>query len=249
MLKLMKYEFVHSYRTFLISFVAFLAGCVMLPFVMDGFLSQIPAVSVIFGLGFSFLIIGIILALIISIFINYDRSMFKRPGYLTLTLPVTTTELILSKVLTTIIWLILAMLVLFGGCLLMMLVIAVKEGFFDFPEFIKNMRSLFNQFIDYMMNEPVDLFGNILFGLGDLLIVVSGIYFTLTIVHTKWFRKHQVVLGIIFYIVLNLVIGWITSLLFGNHGTIIMYAFYYLVVGSLLTLATIYAIDHYIEIE
>ena len=84
---------------------------------MDGFLTSIPIVSVVFGLGFSFLIIGILFALFISIFVNYDRSMFKRPGYLTLTLPVSTTELILSKVLTTMIWLIIAMFVMVVGIL------------------------------------------------------------------------------------------------------------------------------------
>ena len=81
MLKLMKYEFIHSMRTFFIAFVVFLAGCILLPFFMDGFLTSLPIVSVVFGLGFSFLIIGILFALFISIFVNYDRSMFKRPGY------------------------------------------------------------------------------------------------------------------------------------------------------------------------
>ena len=131
MLKLMKYEFIHSMRTFFIAFVVFLAGCILLPFFMDGFLTSLPIVSVVFGLGFSFLIIGILFALFISIFVNYDRSMFKRPGYLTLTLPVSTTELILSKVLTTMIWLIIAMFVMVLGFSMMAVVVSVRENAFN----------------------------------------------------------------------------------------------------------------------
>ena len=48
MLKLMKYEFIHSMRTFFIAFVVFLAGCILLPFFMDGFLTSLPIVSVVF---------------------------------------------------------------------------------------------------------------------------------------------------------------------------------------------------------
>ena len=42
---------------------------------------------------------AIIISTAINIALNYRNSMFKRPGYLTLTLPVTTHQLILSKVL------------------------------------------------------------------------------------------------------------------------------------------------------
>lgn len=37
MLKLMKYEFIHSMRTFFIAFVVFLAGCILLPFLWMDF--------------------------------------------------------------------------------------------------------------------------------------------------------------------------------------------------------------------
>lgn len=260
MLKLMKYEFIHSYRTFLISFVAFIVGCVMLPFFMDGFLSQVPVLSIVFAIGFSFLLIAILLALFISIFINYDRSMFKRPGYLTLTLPVSTPELILSKVLTSIVWLIISMLVLFVGCLLMVLVMTIKEHTFEFSSFMSEFYRFGVSFMEYLTQEPLNFFGNLIFGLGNLLLLVSGIYFSMTIVHTKWFRRHQIVLGIVFYIVLNLIIGWISTVLFGDRYMLGMgigeeaqiiwiHGLYYLVIGALLTIGTIYTIDHHIEIE
>ena len=68
--------------------------------------------------------------------------MFKRPGYLTLTLPVSTTELILSKVLTTMIWLIIAMFVMVLGFSMMAVVVSVRENAFNLSSFFEFFRML-----------------------------------------------------------------------------------------------------------
>lgn len=260
MLKLMKYEFIHSMRTFFIAFVVFLVGCALLPFFMDGFLTSLPIVSVVFGLGFSFLIIGILFALFISIFVNYDRSMFKRPGYLTLTLPVSTTELILSKVLTTMIWLIIAMFVMVVGFSMMAVVVSIRENAFTFGNFFEFFRMFSKSFAEYLIHYPIEFLNNVIMVFAELLILVGGIFFSLTIVHTKWFRKHQLVFGIIIYFAINFFIGWLSGVLFGDSTSTFMSAgtdivtlitsnLYYILFGVLFTIGTIYIIDHHIEIE
>ncbi len=258
MLKLMKYEFIHSYRTFLAAFVVFLVGCVMMPYAMNGFLGNIPFITIIFGMGFMFLVIGITLALFIGIFINYDRSMFKRPGYLTLTLPATTTQIILSKILTTIVWLIVAMFVLLCGFTLMGVIISIRENSFSLGDIFQGMELLRNGFVEYLLTQPINFFGDVLFVIGELLTAVGSIYFSLTVVHTKWFRKHQWLFGIVIYFIVSLFIGWMSSLIFIDNPTIsigqtylfsLMRGVYYLIVGVLLSAGTIYCIDHYIEIE
>lgn len=260
MLKLMKYEFIHSMRTFFIAFVVFLAGCILLPFFMDGFLTSLPIVSVVFGLGFSFLIIGILFALFISIFVNYDRSMFKRPGYLTLTLPVSTTELILSKVLTTMIWLIIAMFVMVLGFSMMAVVVSVRENAFNLSSFFEFFRMFFESFVEYLTHYPIEFLNNVIMVFAELLILVGGIFFSLTIVRTKRFRKHQLIFGVIIYFAINFFIGWLSGVLFGDSTSTFMSAgtdivtlitsnLYYILFGVLFTIGTIYIIDHHIEIE
>ena len=80
MLKLMKYEFIHSYRTFLMSFAAFLIGCIIMPYVMDGFLSKLPFISVIFGLGFAVLLMGIATVSYTHLPVKVESSSHKSPS-------------------------------------------------------------------------------------------------------------------------------------------------------------------------
>ncbi|WP_270527160.1 hypothetical protein [Longibaculum muris] len=251
MLKLMKYEFIHSYRTFLMSFAAFLIGCIIMPYVMDGFLSKLPFISVIFGLGFAVLLMGITIALFVSIFMNFNRSVFERPGYLTLTLPVSTTELIVAKVLTAVIWLIIAGIVLIAGFILMMIVTSFKMEALTVSSLMSAVTEIAGSFMNYMVHYPLDFLGNVVFVLGNLFITVGSIYFALTLAHSKWVRKHQMVFAIIGYLVLNLIIGWIALTVFGDYisSHTMFYGFYYIVFGLLLSGLTVYLIDHHIEIE
>lgn len=261
MLKLMKYEFIHSYRTFLISFMTFIGACLLMPFVMNGILSDMPIISILFALGFSVLIVGIIITLFISIVINYDRSMFKRPAYLTLTLPVSTTELIVAKVLTSILWLIIATFVFFIGTYLMGLMSAFLNESLSISSIIDGMKMFGKMFWEYLSTQPFNFLANIIHVIGQLLMLVTGIYMTMTVVHTKWFRNHRLIYGLIIYLVMNLFIGWLSLQLFTQQavqfGTnigvanniIFGQAAYDIVIGILLSIGTIYLIDSHIEID
>ena len=58
----------------------------------------------------------------------------------------------------------------------------------------------------------------------ELLILVGGIFFSLTIVRTKWFRKHQLIFGVIIYFAINFFIGWLSGVLFGDSTSTFMSA-------------------------
>lgn len=119
MLKLMKYEFIHSMRSFFISFCVFWGACLLLPFFTEGLIPDIPILSFMMAFGFTVLVMGISIALFVSIFTHYYHSMFKRPAYLTLTLPVSSLQLIISKLIVSFVWLILGGIALMFGVLLM----------------------------------------------------------------------------------------------------------------------------------
>jgi hypothetical protein len=258
MLKLMKYEFIHSMRTFTVSYAVFLGMCFIFPF----FISQesilsFPFLDVFFGFGFSFLLFGIMIALFVSLFTNYYQSMFKRPAYLTLTLPVSTTQLILSKVLMSLIWLCIGVMVLGLGMFILTMMIGVLESQMTFVEVLNIFIEILQSFGQYIFfNTPIFL-KDILSIVSVLIFLVGSIYFALTVSHTKWLRKHRLILGIALYIFMNIVIEYIASSLFdevfsfmsitSNHELFI--SIYYLIIGLLLISGTIYTVDHYIEIE
>ena len=90
MLKLLKYEIVQSYRQYFLTFAIFLILCIMTPWVPD-FINGILASLLVFAF------IGISIAINVNVILNFNRSMYKRPGYLTLTLPVSTNKLLAVK--------------------------------------------------------------------------------------------------------------------------------------------------------
>lgn len=56
------------------------------------------------GLVFSLLMVAVVVAMLILVFQNFNRSMFGNEGYLTLTLPVKRHKLLLSKLLISVLW-------------------------------------------------------------------------------------------------------------------------------------------------
>ncbi|WP_050637753.1 hypothetical protein [Candidatus Stoquefichus sp. SB1] len=253
MLKLMKYEFIHSMRTFFIAFAIFLLGCLVFPFFAKfQIFVNIPVISLVFGLGFSVLILGITIALFVSVFMNYTRSMFGRPAYLTMTLPVTTMQLILSKVIMSIVWLIIGTIILTGGIFLMGITIAILDNSLNLMELWGESGELIVRFMKYILTDPIALIRSLIMILSMLVFVVSTIYFSLTITHTKWLRKHRIIFGIGFYFLLNMLIEYVMGFIFGNNAidvASIGVSVFYLVIDVLLVFGTVYVIDHHIEIE
>lgn len=119
MLKLIKYEMFHSYRSFGLVFGIFLLACfgaTVLPINMG------MAVSSILLL----LVFGIFISVFVTIIKNYNTSMFKKPGYLTLTLPLSTHKIIISKVISACIWLFVSMIILALGIFILVIGISAK---------------------------------------------------------------------------------------------------------------------------
>lgn len=253
MLKLMKYEFIHSLRTFLIAFAIFLAACLLYPFIMNlKNIANMPVIFMFMTFGFGFLIVGIVIALFVSIVLNYYRSMFKKPGYLTLTLPVSTTQLIVSKMLMSIIWVIIGGIVLILGMSLFIMITGITSESIAVSEvssiILYFLKSVWRSFMD----DPRWYLSQCLQLVSSLCMLVSTIYLTLTFVHTQWVRKHRGLIGIILYFVLVFVIEYIVGMIFGDTVELWQQnieSLVYLCIAFCCLYGTIYFIDHHIEIE
>ena len=67
MLKLMKYEFIHSMRSFLLSFSIFWIACLLLPLFTGEYMPEIPVFSGLIILGFTILMMGRILKILLEL--------------------------------------------------------------------------------------------------------------------------------------------------------------------------------------
>ena len=84
-----------------------------------------------------------------------------------------------------------------GYGLLIIISNIISEGslYSSWDVIVKEIRYLFN----------VETIKYILFGIYEILstiiLMISTIYFSLTLTHTKWFRKHRVLIGVIIFLV------------------------------------------------
>lgn len=257
MLKLMKYEFIHSMRSFMTSFCVFLGACILLPFFSEGIMPNIPFLNFAVSFGFTVLIMGICLALFISIFTRYYHSMFKRPAYLTLTLPVSSIQLIISKLLVTFLWLFIAGIVLFIGIMLMGLVSVWLNG--NMHMYFDGLPELFHMAMDYIWNHPSEILKAIITMFVEVYSLVIFVYFSLTVVHTRLCRRHRVAIGVCIWIALaigysyllqNVVAtGYAINIVNFGINVPVMYYFVSIMCSVILTILTVYLLDHHIEIE
>ncbi|MEG0239987.1 hypothetical protein [Anaerorhabdus sp.] len=197
MLKLIKYEMIHSYRNFALVFGIFLLACLIVPFLPYD-ISAIGASIIIFAF------FGISIAVFVTIIKNYNTSMFKKPGYLTLTLPVSSHELVLSKVISAFLWLTITSIVLAVGIMILVFAIITVEGV---PI---NMNEFFNA-INYAFGR-IDL-GVFLIGLvqGILegLVIILGLFVLVTAVQTKYTRNHKTAISFLIFIAYTVIMSFI----------------------------------------
>lgn len=192
MLKLLKYELLSSYRQFFATFTIFLVLSLATPFLPK----QIS--NILTGLLMC-AVFGISMAVQVNICLNYNKSMFKQPGYLTLTLPVSTTKVVLAKIISSFIWNIVATIVLGIGLVLMTGVL----GYVNIFEFFDILFKSIGQFLSYATFDTyMDLLLSLLFLLSSLLLFLISVYCVISFTHTKYVPKYKFVIGIIVYVVL-----------------------------------------------
>ncbi len=239
MLKLLKYEMIQSYRQYFLTLGIFLILCVLAPLLPD-FISQVLSSLMIFAM------LGISIAVLVNVITNFNRSMYKRPGYLTLTLPVSTEKLVGAKFIGSLIWVFVSSNVLSLGILIIVFLIG------NVP-----LNTLFGELLKALGNN----FGLVVINLFDSIAMVSSMilsfYAIITLTKTKYIPKHKTVIGIIVYVAL-LILGssllmWqpIESFVMSLDSTASVW--FSIVLNLVLATAfyffTVYLIDHKIEVE
>lgn len=249
MLNVIKYDILQNYRIYIIEYVVYLITCIILPFIPQ---------NIVFIPMFLLLLLvwAMILLNFVTIFYNFYKSMYSNKGYLTMTLPLSSHELLLGKIFAGIIWIIISFVILFLGFGLIALMFSIMEN------------SVLEQ-LSFLLKALSQLVSTVYFYEGILAIIIFIISFitvgftVLTIIQTKFTRKHKAIWAIVAYvalIVINNILRYAfvkIIAIFGLYNTIgnilqitgpiLPTALISLIQSTILYFVSIYVLDNMLE--
>ena len=250
MLNVIKYDILQNYSIYIIEYVVYLITCIILPFIPQ---------NIVFIPMFLLLLLvwAMILLNFVTIFYNFYKSMYSNKGYLTMTLPLSSHELLLGKIFAGIIWIIISFVILFLGFGLIALMFSIMEN------------SVLEQ-LSFLLKALSQLVSTVYFYEGILAIIIFIISFitvgftVLTIIQTKFTRKHKAIWAIVAYvalIVINNILRYAfvkIIAIFGLYNTIgnilqitgpiLPTALISLIQSTILYFVSIYVLDNMLEL-
>ena len=224
--QLLKYEFKATSRLYGGLYLALALLSVMLGFTFRQEATPL-AVNVNFQrfeAGLAIVYVSVILAIAVLCFVNTVRRFYQnllgREGYLMHTLPVTETQLIVSKLLTSMVWVLCSMLV---G--IVCITIMVSIGVFDSETFGMVDWDSWKKLVSYLFDGLgakfwMILFWSIVINLTRLASIILCVYAACMVAHQ--FKKHVMVAGIVAFAAMNMVENQITRVLGTDDAGLIM---------------------------
>ena len=270
--KLLKYEIKHSARytaTIYLATIAFAAVSVIALLINSTWLGVMSCFMLYFA-GFASVIVTLV-----SVIKNFYDTLYGRQGYLTFTLPVKCSTVLLSKLIVSVLWIIAGFLVM--GLTLVVVFLYAKE----------KSESIFETFLDsFLMSGLAEVLPSglviaetvIMLAIMALLTVITYVgyvFFVVTVANTGKFQSHPKLFGALTFLAIFLVVNTLSNTLtetipltfnvatdrvffafadmFSVEGTLLSYGiggtiFSALVAGGLLA-ATGYIMEHKVNVK
>ncbi|HFU4024531.1 TPA: ABC transporter permease [Streptococcus suis] len=154
--------------------------------------------------AYAIIIISVAIATFFLIANRFRKNIYGRQGYLTMTLPVSTHQIILSKLVAALIWNILAAVVIILSIFLTISVSGVDEfySFFYSVEFIEFLR----EYPHYFFHQVIGL-------------IVSILLVYLSISIGQLFKDYRILMAVIAYFVINFIVGSFTAVFYFTNMT------------------------------
>jgi len=197
----------------------------------------------------TFALIGVICVFIYNVITSFSRRLFSHEGYLSLTLPVSSRQLVLAKYIVQLIWLFF----IFLASLILVGLFALSVGR-PFSEALQVLGEL----IKFYFGNVEGLF-TVFYIVSYITFGVMSVWFFLTWMHTKILRSRRVLAAVIFWYIFNssfgLVMTEINKAVFGyfyyNFDTVILLfsGIIYSVFAVLFFMGITYLLDYHIELE
>lgn len=211
--KLIKYDIKSTYRDFLGIYFAILLCVTIVPLIFNNVRNEI--INMIAGFVAFGIFVAVIVVVIINIFQIFNTNLFSKQGYLTMTLPVTSRDIVFSKLIVSSMWIVLTGIVSFIALSIFVLMITSTSYTAITDAFHLIMAQLNTQHI----------FTLILLILTVIISCVkemAKLFLSCSIAHLKQFNHFRVPAGILSYFVfswLETLIVQIIFLVFGNLFT------------------------------
>ncbi|HEL2045113.1 TPA: ABC transporter permease [Streptococcus suis] len=214
--KLLKYEFQSVGKWYLGIYIAALALSAVLGFWLQALTLRAQAGNtepgggemVLFGtfsMTFGILIAALGLSTFFMVINRFRKNVYGRQGYLTMTLPVSSHQIILSKLVASLVWYLLAgiTIILSIGIVLAVLMLGSEE--IVIPE----LQTLIQE-LDWSV-----VFAHLFYALIESTMGILLIYFSISV--GQLFKDHRLLFAILTYIGISIVVGVFGTLVFTNY--------------------------------
>ena len=208
--KLLKYEIRHSARytaTIYLATIAFAAISVIALFANSTWLG----VTSCFMLYFAG--IASVIVTLVSVIKNFYDTLYARQGYLTFTLPVKCSTILLSKIIASVLWIVVGFLVM-GLTLLVIFLYAKDKSEGIFSTLLDSF--LISGLADLIPSGLVIAEAIIVFAIIALLTVltyVGYVFFVVTVANTRLFQSHPKLYGAILFLLIFASVNTLGNLL------------------------------------
>lgn len=187
--KLIKYDIKSTYRSFLGIYLAILLGITIIPIIFNTIGNEfIKMITGFVAFGIS---VAVVVVVITNLFQLFNTNLYSKQGYLTLTLPVTSRDIVISKLIVSTMWILLTSLVAIFS-LLLFAVIVEKGSITDILQLSEALKQLDVYHISTLL----------LFVLAMIFTCIkemAKLFLSCSIAHLKQFNRFRVPAGILSY--------------------------------------------------
>ena len=208
--KLIKHEFRHSARYHFAILIATVAvtAVVGLSLITDSTLLKVLA-----SFGLMFTGIATIVITVVSIIKNFYDTMFTRLGYLTMTLPVKGSTLLLSKIIVAIVWVIVGFVAMAVPYSIM--IVYAKHEADAIIDLVGNITAMLSEMLPSASAMASFIVVMLVLAFLYIIAYIGYIYFSVTIANTRLFQNHPKLYGALTFMGIFLLVTRIGSFLGG----------------------------------
>lgn len=217
LIKSIKHDLLATYRDFVALYLVLIVMAITAPLVLA---SRMEWLTVLIIISLTFVSIGIMVVTFISIVRLYTRRLYSSEGYLTLTLPVSTTETLISKVITGLIWSVVTLVIFIVAFLLFSLTFYLVFNNSQWEDVLA-VFSIVNEIWQsgYVWEIGKTLLLQAPLMLTSTLYSLTLLLFIVTLVHTSFIKKHRLPLGVLIYYILGNLISMLMMLFTSSFFT------------------------------
>lgn len=204
--KLIKYDIKSTYRDFAGIYMSILLGVIILPLIFNNISNEI--INMVAGFIAFGIFVAVVVVMISNLFQIFNTNIFSKQGYLTMTLPVTSLDIVLSKLIVSSMWIVLTGVVCIVSILLFALIIASPH--------LTEITDAFHLLLTQLNAQSV-------FTIALLILAViiscvkemSKLFLSCSIAHLKQFNHFRIPAGILSYFIFSWLETLLVQLVFG----------------------------------